>query len=363
VTSAATQQLKRALLPHQLRTGHWFHKLMVAKLRAHEAKHPPETRTLATEPARDAERIIHKTALQSALLGTAVAAVTTAGGVATAETQGMAAVLALPEAAMAMVGDLALRAWITIQMSCDIGALFGVHFEPDNPSGLARLYGVALEAVSPPDKSDARGHELLEHLIPANSEDIGTSIGAMLGSETLARNVFPVIGLLTSGVSSYYLTRHLGEVSMRYACGRRALTDAFAEVEKVAPDARDLLLEGAWFLFTVDGMLNAHEAAILSHFVQCRPAKLRAKLLGRMGDDEPAWLERIERLPPKARQPFMRALETAAALDTKLPRSETDLLTAAARRLGTITSRDAVESLATRFRYIGLRAPAPAEVH
>jgi hypothetical protein len=363
VTSAATEQLQRALLPHQLRTGHWFHSLMVAKLRAHDAKHPRQTRTLATEPASDAERIIRKTALQSALLGTGVAAVTTAGGVATAETQGMAGLLAVPAAAASMVGDLALRAWITTGMSCDVAALFGVRFDPDHPSDLARLYAVALEAVSSPEKTDARGHELLEHLVPAHSEEIGTSIGSMLGSETLARNVFPVIGLLTSGVSSYYLTRHLGEVSMRYARGRRALTDAFEDVEKFAPDARDLLIVGAWFVFTVDGMLNAHEAAILSHFVHRRPAKVRRSLLNRMRDDEAGWLERIERLPQEAKQPFMRALETAAALDTKLPRSEIDLLTAAARHLGTVTSPDAVESLATRFREIGLRAPAPAEGH
>jgi hypothetical protein len=339
---------------------------MVVKLRAHEAKHPPEAMTLASEPASDAERIIRKTALQSAVLGTGAAAVTTTASVWTAETQGIAALLTVPAAAVAMVGDLALRAWITIEMSCDIAALFGVRFDPDDPSDLARLYAVALEAVShpdEPDETDARGHELLEHLVPAHSEDISTSIGSMLGNETLVRNVVPVVGLFTSGVSSYYLTRHLGEASMRYARGRRALTDVFDEVEKFAPDARDLLIEGAWFVFTADGMLDAHEAAILSHFVHCRPADLRTDLLNHMRDDEAGWLERIERLPQEARQPFMRALETAAALDTELAKSEKDLLTEAARRLGTVTSLDAVESLATRFQDTGLRAPAPAEVH
>src|SRR5882672_3916983 len=154
-------ELQRALHAEHLRTGHWFHHLLVARLRAHEAKHPPEKAVLAREPAVRAERIIRKTAAQAAVLGTGAAAITTAG-IWTAETQGIAGFLAVPAAAVAMLGDLATRAWIMITMTCDIGALFGVRFDANDPSDLAQLYAVALEAVGHPDNEDARGHELLE---------------------------------------------------------------------------------------------------------------------------------------------------------------------------------------------------------
>lgn len=309
---------------------------------------------LPDDPAVGADRIIRKTALKAAMLGTGAATVTTTAGVWTSETQGIAGLVAIPAAAVAMVADLAARARITIEMSCDIAALFGVRFDPDDPVDLARLYAVALDAVGHPEDTDSRGHELLEHLVPQHSEDISASIGSMLGNETLVRNVVPVVGLFTSGLSSYQLTRHLGEASMRYARGRRALSDAFESVEQFTPDARELLIEGVWFVFTADGILETHEATLLSHFVHCQPAETRAALLDRMRDDEAGWLQRLEQLPQPARETFMRALETAAALDTKLADAERDLLAAAARRLGTTTSPDAVGAMADRLRDKGV---------
>ncbi|WP_410969813.1 hypothetical protein, partial [Salmonella sp. SAL4450] len=75
------------------------------------AKHPPEQLTVATDPAIEAGRIIRKVAVQAAALGTGAAGITTTAGVLTAETQGFVGLLAVPAAALAMVGDLATRAW------------------------------------------------------------------------------------------------------------------------------------------------------------------------------------------------------------------------------------------------------------
>src|SRR4029079_16660177 len=146
----------------------------------------------------------------------------------------------------------ATRAWIAIEMSCDVAAAFGVRFDPDDPSDLARLYVVALEDLRQargPRESDKRGRELVERLIAMHSEDASASIGSMLGNETLARDLMPVLGLFTCGATSHHVTRHLGEASVRYARGCRALSDAFAEVQKVAPDAAELLIAGVWFVF------------------------------------------------------------------------------------------------------------------
>jgi hypothetical protein len=331
-------------------------------VRAQEAKYQAEQAQagVAREPAAAAERLIRKTAAQAAMLGTGAAAITTGAGVWTAET-GLAGVLAVPAVAAAMLADLTYRAWITIEMTCDIGMLFGVRFDPDDPSDLAQLYAVALEAVSHPDNEDSRGHEMLERLIPARSEEVSASIGSMLGNETIVRNVVPVLGLLTSGVTSYRSTRNLGDASLRYVRGRRALTDAFAEVEQVASDMRDLLIEGVWFVFTADGTLDPHETAILAHFVHSRPDHMRRALLDRMHDDEAGWHERIGQIPEQARRPFMRALETAAALDTEIAEPERNVLKSASQRLGIDWSADTLDVLAGRFRDLGLRSETASQ--
>jgi hypothetical protein len=150
---------------------------------------------------------------------------------------------------------------------------------------------------------------------------------------------------------------------MRYARGRRALDDAFAEVQKVAPDATQLLIEGVWFVFTSDGTLDSHEAALLSHFVHGEARESRGALVRRMRDDETGWLARLEQMPHAARAPFMRALETAAALDTEVHDTERALLASAAQRLGEATNMDALEAMAGRFRDSGLGTPAPAALH
>jgi hypothetical protein len=353
VTSPATQQLHEALSVTHLRTGEWFHHLLVTRLRAYEAKHPPEQLTVAAEPVGAAGRIIRKTAVRAAKLGTGVAGITTVAGVLTAEMH----------TPLAMLGDLATRTWIMIEMSCEVAALFGVRFDPDDPTDVARLYALALGAISPPEQSDARGHELLARIEPLHSEDLSASIGSILGNETLVRSMVPGLGLFTSGRCSYRLTCQIGKASMRYARGRRALDDAVIKVEQAAPGTRDLLIEGIWFVFTADAKLDTYEAALLAHLVHSRPEDVRRELLGRMLDDEAGWLERLAQSPEQARGAIMRALETAAALDTKLRDAESNLLAAASQRLRTETNRDAVAALADRFGKSGVATPPPATVH
>ena len=87
---------------------------------------------------------------------------------------------------------------------------------------------VAMQAITHPQDSDSRGHELLERLVPLHSEEVSSAIGSMAGTETLARNVVPVLGLFTSGVTSYRLTSRIGDASLRYARARRALGDVIS---------------------------------------------------------------------------------------------------------------------------------------
>jgi hypothetical protein len=357
----ASHPLLKALRARELRTGHWFHQLLVNRLRAYAEGHPV-AQAVETHPAVLADKIIGKASAQAALLGTGAAAITTSAEMWTAETQGMAGLLAVPAAGAAMLGDLVVRAHVTVKMSCEVAALFGVRFDPDDPSDLALLYAVALQAVAHPENSDARGHELLSRLVPLHSEEVSSAIGSMIGAETLARNVVPVLSLATSAITSYRVMRRIGEASLRYARARRALEDAFAKVERAAAGARDSLIEGVWFVLTSDGRLDEHEAAILAHLVRCRPADVQGQLLDRMRYDEADCLGRLDRIPKPARSAFLRALETAAALDVEITPPERELLASAARRLGEqLLSDDELRGLAERLGSSGLTAEASAD--
>jgi hypothetical protein len=339
----------------ELRSGHWYHGLIVDYVRSYNAERPSRP-CLHTSPVRAARRVADRARLQAAWLGTGAAAITTGASIVTGETHGLAGLVAIPAAGAAMLGDMLARARVMLGMTCELAELFAIRFDPDDPADLARLYAVVHQAVQQPEQGDARGHDLLESLSNMHPEQLASAVGLSTISETLSRNVVPVIGVFTSGWTSYRLTEQLAQATLHYVRTRRALDEAFEPIARAAPELLDLLVEGVWFMFSSDGQLNAHEAAVVAHLVHARPSEVRRALLDRLRDDEPAWLERLASVAPAQRPDFLRALVVAAAVDTEVTTGERELLERAARALQLPTPDRELDQLATRFHESGVAA-------
>jgi hypothetical protein len=343
---------------HRLRslaTGHWFHSQLVDTVQSYNAKAVGEP-SVSAEPLTAARRIIKKASVQAALLGTGAAAITTGGAVLTGETHGIAGLVAIPAAGAAMLADLVTRSRVTVRMSCEIAGLFGIRFNPEDPADLAQLHAVASQSVQQPEGGDSRGHDLLESLVDQHQEQLASTVGSTVVTETLVRNVIPVVGLLNSGLASYRLTEQLGHTLVHYSRARRGLEDAMAPIERDAPQLIELLIEGIWFMFTSDGQLDAHEAAILAHLLHRRASAVKHALLQRLHDDEAGWIQRLAEVPPERREAFLHVLTIASASDSDVAETERALLERAASALSVHGEDGELEELARKFRDRGLAA-------
>jgi len=342
---------------HRLSSGHWFHELLVDTVRGYNADAAIEP-AVSAAPLPAAERIIRNASLKAALLGTGAAAITTGGAIWTSQTQGVAGLVAVPVAGVAMLADLMTRARVVVRMSCEIADQFGIRFDPQDPSDLAQVHAVAGESVQQPEGGDGRGHDLLESVVSQHQEQLASAVGSNAVAETLMRNVVPVVGLLNSGLTSYRLTQRVGHTLLHYSRARRALEDAIRPIEEAAPQLVDLLVESVWFVFTSDGQLNAHQTALLAHLLHRRPEAVRHAVLERLHDDEASWLQRLEEVPTELREPFLHVLAVACATETTVPATERALLERAARALSVSAMDGQLEELARRFGELGLAAAA-----
>jgi hypothetical protein len=321
--------VRRTMRYRNLRSGHWFDRLVVYYLRA-QAVHQAARKAA---PVPDAERVasseavIRRACVQASLLGTGAAATSTAATVWTAQTEGWAAPLAVPLLALAVSSDMIGRALLVVGMSCELGHLFGVTFDPEEPGDLGALYGAAFgtarRGTDDDSGSDARLVKRIAHL---DDSGIGSSIGSKLFGDSVATNVLPFISLPLSAVQSWQTMRTVGEVVRRYVRLRAALETAIADAHQHSPELRDVVLEGLWFLFNAGGGLRPEEAALLGHFLHCRPPEARRALLARYVEDESDWLTRLAKLPDAARGPMLRVLEIAAAAGTEVEPQERRIL-------------------------------------
>src|SRR5262249_1847576 len=126
-----------------LRSGHWFHQLAAHFLHAHALhRRAGGEMTLVPDEERAArsDAVIRRACVGASVLGACAAGTSTAATVLTAETNGWAAPLTVPVAALAVAGDMIGRALLIVAMSAELGDLFGVHFEASHASDLGTLY-------------------------------------------------------------------------------------------------------------------------------------------------------------------------------------------------------------------------------
>jgi len=348
------------------RSGRWLDEVVAAYLVHHRARRertgaPAVDDTERLDRARDA---IRSTQRRAAVAGAGAGTALTAASVASAQTSGVAAILAYPAAGLLAVGEMVYRSLLHLELICSLGDLYGVRFGPGSEAELVGIYALALE----PEAAEKRGgrpertrpdRELIDRLVRLRDIQPFGGIGHELLGETVLRTAVPYLGIAISSVQSWSLTRRIGEFARGYVTFRRALDDAIDEVVRRDASAYDDLVEGLWFVFTADGRLTRCEAALLAHLVHARPDEARTRMLSRMVPDEVDWLERLGAVgDPDLRQRLLQALAVAATVDTELAGAEWVVLRRAAQALQSEVDDRYLERLARRFGEAGVAAAA-----
>lgn len=331
----------------------WLRRLVSTYLRSYYARPRAERMGTAEHLPEDAasEAIVRRACVRSAAMGGATGLFTTLTSIATAESDGLAGLVTLPAAAVAVCGELLARTGVHLTLVCAIADLFELTFDPEDPADLWALLALSFGPDSTAANPPRAGEELI-HLAGVKAEEVGHQIGKWIVGESLVRNAVPFLSILSSSAMSWMVTRRLGDNVRRYARYRRAFDDVFGEEPGLLAHL-DLVIEGVWFIFTADGRLAPEESALLASLVRRGDPALHARMVAELADDI-GWVARLPRLPEPLRDPFLRLLEVAAAVDKRATLRERTLLEHAARALGRREDFGGLERMLHDFRETGV---------
>ncbi|HEY8091042.1 MAG TPA: hypothetical protein VIF09_24435 [Polyangiaceae bacterium] len=334
----------------------WFHRLVTWHLER-RARRPPRTWAATSESVR-AKSLIRRACLKAAASGATAGSVSTAASLLTAQTEGMASVVTVPLAAAAIGLEMGFRTMVHLDLACDLAETFDVPYDLSDPDDIFRLYGLVFRKSGGDEEGEDPGRAAVHDVMTEESGDIGEKIGSRVLGESVARNLLPVLGIATSAVTNYLVTRKVGDTVRRYMRYRRALHDALEHASIECHEELDLLVEGIWFVFSADGRLTPEEVGTLAHMLEKLPPAERAAVESRFVEDELEWADRIERIPEAGRDSFLHALEVAAAVDKHVGLPERKILRRAAHHLGRAFDRDRLEKMIAEFEEFGvLRTP------
>jgi hypothetical protein len=330
----------------------WFNRLVGWHL-ARRGERAALPRSEATETVR-ARSLIRLACLKAAASGAAAGSVATIASALTAQTDGLAVVFTVPLAATAIAIEMGFRTIVHVDLACDLADTFDVPYDFADPDELFRLYALIFRTAGHDEGSDDRGRALVHDVMSQESAEVGEKLGNRVLGESVARNLLPVIGIATSAVTNYLVTRKLGDTVRRYMRYRRALHDALEHATQLCEDHLDLLVEGVWFVFSADGKLTPEEVGALAHLLGKLPPAQRAVVETRFVEDELEWAERIEVLPESSRDEFLHALEVAAAVDKHVGLPERKVLRRAAHHLGRPFDLQRLEKMMEEFGDYGV---------
>jgi hypothetical protein len=339
------------------RPGGWFPKLVGYYLRRNIVKRAKKPITLAPgeTPSDKALSTIRWACVKSAVSGAATGAISTGATIFTAETEGIGAIVAGPIAALTIGAEMMFRAMIHVDLSCDLASIFDVRFDTEDDADLWRLYALAFRTHHHEEGSDDPGKRLVAEVAHVEGESVGEQIGRKVLGESVMRNIIPFVGIVSSAVTNYTMTRRLGDTVRRYMRYQRALDAVSARASEVCGTHLDLLIEGIWFIFTADGRLTPEEAAFLAHMLRKLDPLQRRATIARFTEDEHDWSVRIKAEVPEAmRDVFMRTLEVAAAVDKEVGLPERKILRRAGRSLDRSFSQERIEKMIAELEETGV---------
>lgn len=314
----------------EVRTGSWFTKVIQVYLRRNKARGRAHD---GREPRhRLAERAIRKASLKTGATGLASGLTSTGAALLTLNTSGVGALVGVPATVGGLLGDVLYRAVVHVDLTCEMGGIYGIDFDPEEPSDLLRLYSFILDDGDEEEPGGARG--LVDRVLSLASDDIGLKMGRKLLGQALKRNAVPVLGAATSAFGNARTTRRLGETVHRYVRYQRALQDELGKILDGGDELAELAVEGVWFVLTADGQMRPEEAAILAWMLRGLSPLAQGAVRRRFVEDELAWLERLAGAPEAERGRLLRILEVAAAVDRSTSLPERRMLRGAARAMG-----------------------------
>jgi hypothetical protein len=330
----------------------WFNRLVAWHLVRRRGR---KARVRSDEAeAEQARSLIRRACLKVAASGAAAGSVSTGAALLTAQTEGLASIVTVPLAAAAIGVEMGFRTLVHLDLACDLAATFEVPYDLEDPQDLFRLYALIFNTAKHEEGSEDQGRELVHDVMSEETEAVGEKVGARVLGESVARNLLPVLGIATSAVTNYLVTRKLGDTVRRYMRYRRALHDALEHASTECHECLDMLIEGVWFIFSADGKLTPEEVGTLAHLLEKLPPDERALVQSRFVEDELEWADRIEKLPESVRDDFLHALQVAAAVDKHVGLPERKILRRAAHHLGRPFERERLEKMIAEFEEYGV---------
>lgn len=314
----------------------WLERLVSRRMKRSLAKARAKRAAgaYAAAPAPDRARsIVRWACAKAALTGAISGAASTAATVLTAETEGVAGVVAIPAGIAAIGAEMLVRAIVHVDLACELAEVFEVRVDENDEEDVLRLLSLALGAPKERKHEDL-GKSMVEVVTSDEKDEVFERAGNVLLGESVLRNVLPFVGIVSSAVTNVIVTYKLGQTLRRSFRYERAMLDALREGDEVCASCIDLLIEGLWFVFTADGRLSSEETACLAHRLDDLDPIMRRAIIARFTADEGDWFDRLPQVPEEARDTFLRVLEVAAALDKEIELPEQKILRRVAKVLG-----------------------------
>lgn len=338
----------------------WFTRLARYYFARNFAKRRERGITTSDRAAPDRARsAIFWACVKSAITGALAGSASTGATMVTAQTEGLAAGVAIPVGLAAIGAEMLYRSKVHIDLTCELADIFDLELDPNDPSyeqDLWRLYALAFGTHDHDDDDpEDPGKQLVQDVSQIDGEEVGEKIGHAVLGESVMRNIVPFVGIASSAITNIVLTRRLGHTIRRYMRYQRAFKDAFEDACDLLDGHLELLIEGLWFIFTADGKLAPEEAACLANLLHDLDPVARHAVTARFVEDEHEWTERIAKeIPEGLRDVFLHALEVAAAVDKEVSVPERKILRRAARKLGRDFDMTRVEKMIRDFEERGV---------
>jgi len=306
-----------------IQDGSWFRRLIASHVKKHSEKVAKNhfERIYPNVSVEDrAQMEIRKVCTKAAAAGALGSVGASTGELLSLFTEGLGAPIGIPAMVLSMFLEGAYTTLLQIDLTCDLGLIYGIPFNPDDFGEIAVLFGLALgidvysKADHEEDEADApRG--LTSRLLRLEEGEIATRIGRKLLEDAFVRNVVPVLGVPISARWNFVGTGKLGAVG-----------------------DPSLLVEGAWLLCTVDGEAGHEEMLALAAIMDLlTPAQRDAIASDRaFGDDEEQWFHELAGVPRELHEPLLDTLYLIASADRELAVPERRFL----RRIGRTLGRD-----------------------
>jgi hypothetical protein len=329
-----------------IQDGSWFRRLIASHVKKHTEKVAKNhfDRIYPNVSVEDrAQMEIRKVCTKAAAAGALGSVGASTGELLSLFTEGLGAPVGIPAMVVSMFLEGAYTTLLQIDLTCDLGLIYGIPFNPDDFGEIAVLFGLALgiDVYSKADHEDEdpdapRG--LTSRLLRLEEGEIATRIGRKLLEDAFVRNVVPVLGVPISARWNFVGTGKLGAKVKKYMRYRHAITAAVKDLKLGAVGDPSLLVEGAWLLCTVDGEAGHEEMLALAAIMDLlTPAQRDAIASDRaFGDDEEQWFHELAGVPRELHEPLLDTLYLIASADRELAVPERRFL----RRIGRTLGRD-----------------------